>query len=481
MGNCTSSENSSNGEQKKSSSSSSSKNNNQHRHEPTTASSTFDNNNSTTNEEQAHSLNPNQRSASLESFKKSAELSNVFFNAAANDDDDEDSNNTPSTRTRDGGDDSYNNNHHSHNKNKKIVSLSNLENLHSAQLSARLQEMSRGRIAVFDSGVGGLSVVKQLAHQLPYEAIVYFGDSGRSPYGDRSPAEVRKFSQQIVEFLVDKHDVKCCIIACNTATVAALDALQRKLDIPVVGMIAPGSLAVACVAGNQERVGVVATSGTINSKGYELGIAKLRWDLDVVTQATPQLAPLIENTDEYGEEELKIIRESVEPIQEAKCPTVILGCTHYPIIADHIQKILGPEVRLIDPAIAVVMKLKQLLSNSGLLRNSPAQEQFGNDRYIFYTSGEPDGFKAVFAKWMKDIRSHDRMQVLSHDWQSWLEEQKAKKNRLLLENSSSSTNNNNNNTLVVEENNNSSKNNSRKSITPTMKRTSTNTIVEDDE
>lgn len=373
----------------------------------------------------------------LELFKKSAEKHLIFrADPGESDLDDESNLSGPTTAAGSPNDEKSRRMNTStslsastNSKSGKIVSLASLENLSGAEVNLRLQALSRGRIAVFDSGVGGLSVVRQLAHQLPYEGIVYFGDQARCPYGERSPAQICEFAKQIVEFLASQHDIKAVVIACNTASVHSLAALSQLLDIPVIGMIQPGALAVSCLAKPDEKVGVIATHATIQSKAYELGIAKLRWDLDVFTLETPKLAPLIENTDEYGEAEIAIIEQSLKPIKDANCKIVVSACTHYIMLGNILQDVLGHDTRIIDPAIAVVMKLKQVLSNAGLLRATPAAEQFGNDRYTFYTSGDPEKFQSVFNKWMKkDIRGFDQMQIKVHSWGPEEKEGEKKKN-----------------------------------------------------
>ena len=232
-------------------------------------------------------------------------------------------------------------------------------------------------IGVFDSGLGGISVVRAIMELLPNERLIYFGDTARVPYGSKSVETVTRFSRQIAHFLLD-HDVKMIVVACNTASAVALKALQSEFDIPVVGVIAPGSEA-ALAHSTSRRIGVIGTTSTIRSEAYSQKIHEADPRCLVLSQACPLLVPLVE--EDWPQDEVigQILEYYLAPFKESRCDSLILGCTHYPYLKDAIQTVMGPAVKLIDSGEATATVVKEILDQKGLAsptNPAPAKHQF---------------------------------------------------------------------------------------------------------
>ena len=219
-------------------------------------------------------------------------------------------------------------------------------------------------IGVFDSGIGGLTVVRELMRQLPHERIVYFGDTARVPYGPKSPDTVRRYSGEISAFLREQ-GVKAIVIACNTATAHALHALRAQLPIPVIGVVEPGARA-AVRASRGGPVGVIGTAGTIRSGAYERAIRELAPTAHVVARACPLFVPLVEEGWLDGDAARLIAREYLAPFAADGVDTLVLGCTHYPLLKRLIGETIGREVRLIDSAEETAAETARVLSERGL-------------------------------------------------------------------------------------------------------------------
>src|SRR6185312_15199600 len=200
-------------------------------------------------------------------------------------------------------------------------------------------------IGVFDSGVGGLTVLHELLVTLPHEDAVYLGDNARLPYGPRPLAEVRRFALEVGRHL-EQEGVKLVAVACNTATADGLPDLQRALDVPVVGVLQPEAHAAALATRNR-RVGLLATQATVSSGRYEALVEALDASVHVTSLACPRLVPLIESDDPFGDETVAAVREYAAPLKEAGVDTVILGCTHYPLIKPILQRVFGRDVTLV--------------------------------------------------------------------------------------------------------------------------------------
>ncbi|MBD5527847.1 MAG: glutamate racemase [Lachnospiraceae bacterium] len=244
-------------------------------------------------------------------------------------------------------------------------------------------------IGVFDSGVGGLTVVREIMRQIPNEKIIYFGDTARVPYGSKSKETVTRFSKQIVRFL-NTFQVKTIVVACNTASAYALDELERESDIPIIGVVKPGTRAASEVTRNG-RVGVIATEATIGSGIYSQYIAELNRDVTVYGKACPLFVPLVEEglwVDPVTDE---IAKRYLTELIDLNIDTLILGCTHYPLIRSTLARIMGEGVTLVNPAYETAMELRKLLSERGLLGDhAPA---LGENQYQFYVSDMADKFK----------------------------------------------------------------------------------------
>lgn len=240
-------------------------------------------------------------------------------------------------------------------------------------------------IGVFDSGMGGLTVVREIMNQLPNESIIYFGDTARVPYGPKSPDTVLRYSREITSYLRNE-GVKVLVIACNTATAHALPALRREFDFPILGVIQPGARAAASATRNQ-RVGVIGTAGTIKSRAYEKEIRKLLPDVNLTAQACGLFVPLVEEGWLDTEPTRAIARNYLAPFVTAEVDTLVLGCTHYPLIKTVIGNVVGREVRLIDSAHETAREAGEVLRQHDLQNDTPHEA-----RYRFIASDAPDTF-----------------------------------------------------------------------------------------
>ena len=219
-------------------------------------------------------------------------------------------------------------------------------------------------IGVFDSGIGGLTVARELLRQLPGESILYVGDTARVPYGPKSPETVRRYSREIGAFLCEQ-GVKAVVIACNTATAHALDALREELPVPVVGVVEPGARA-AVGASRSRHIGVIGTAGTINSYAYERAIRAMAPDAVITSRACPLFVPLVEEGWTDHEVTRIVAREYLHPLANAGVDTLVLGCTHYPLLKAIVGDVMA-RVRLIDSAEQTAAEVRQLLAERGLL------------------------------------------------------------------------------------------------------------------
>ena len=242
-------------------------------------------------------------------------------------------------------------------------------------------------IGVFDSGVGGLTVLHECLVTLPHEDFVYLGDHARLPYGPRPQAEVRRFAHEIGSYL-ERQGVKLIVVACNTATAAALPDLQSELGVPVISVIVPEAHA-AVQATRNRRVGLLATEGTVASGRYETLVRTLDAGVRLTSVACPRLVPLIEAGETHGEELLDAVRAYAAPLKEKDCDTVILGCTHYPLIRPILQRVLGRDVTLVFSAEETARETAETLARKGI-ENDAARE----GAYRFLTTGEPELFRA---------------------------------------------------------------------------------------
>jgi glutamate racemase len=219
-------------------------------------------------------------------------------------------------------------------------------------------------IGVFDSGVGGLTVLREIVRRLPSESTLYLGDNARTPYGVRPDAEVMTFSTQSLDALVER-DVKVLVVACNTSTAVGLAAYRRRYDLPVLGVIRAGATAAALATRNR-RVGVIATPATIRSHAYLAAIQAENPSLDVIEHATPTLVPLVEAGELHGAAAEAAVADALAPLAGAGVDTLLLGCTHYPLLRPLIAEVVGDSVAIVDSATATASALAELLSIVGL-------------------------------------------------------------------------------------------------------------------
>ncbi|AQQ52857.1 glutamate racemase [Planococcus lenghuensis] len=257
-------------------------------------------------------------------------------------------------------------------------------------------------IGVMDSGVGGLTVAKEIIRLLPAEQVVYIGDNARCPYGPRPFHEVRKYTWQLAEKLMQQ-GVKMIVIACNTATAAALKSLQKHLPIPVIGVIFPGARA-AIKASATKKIVVLGTNGTIESGAYEHAIKSLQSASVIIPLACPKFVPLVESREHEGEFARRMVTETLAPIKQLSFDTAILGCTHYPLLQPFIEKELGERVTVLSSAAETARDAKKYLEHEGTLadRTEPP-------KHIFYTTGSVPIFRETVSDWLQldepDVRT----------------------------------------------------------------------------
>lgn len=247
-------------------------------------------------------------------------------------------------------------------------------------------------VAVIDSGVGGLTVVQELNRQLCHENIAYFGDTARMPYGSRTHEEVRRFTLEMIDFL-QCQEIKMVVIACNSATAAGLSYYRQHCKNPIVGVIEPGVQA-AIKQSRNGRIGVIGTVGTINSSEYLKALLDKERSLHVVTKACPLFVLLVENNLVETPEARKVAHEYLDPLLAEEIDTLILGCTHYPLMTDLIQDVVGPSVKLINSAEEVAVEVKSELDKHNLA--NPINHDQPHCR--FFVSGDPAPFEEVGAK-----------------------------------------------------------------------------------
>jgi glutamate racemase len=265
--------------------------------------------------------------------------------------------------------------------------------------SIRASDPRERPIGVFDSGVGGLTVLHELLVQLPHEDFLYLGDTARFPYGERTPEELARFSAEIAEELLRRR-AKLLVVACNSATAAALPSLRRRmlettLGVDVLGVVRPeASQAVA--ATRSGRIGLLATPTTVTSRAYEQAIGAIDPHVTLLSIPCPGLAAIIQAGEQFDERAVQSVREACAPLRDAQVDTVILGCTHYPLIRPMLQRMLGPQVELISSGAALARQVEHALSTRGL-RNP--REQEGD--YRFLCTGDTEAFHELGTRFLQ--------------------------------------------------------------------------------
>jgi len=261
-------------------------------------------------------------------------------------------------------------------------------------------------IGIFDSGVGGLTVAKEILSQLPQEDIVYFGDTARVPYGSKSIETIRRFAIEDARFLI-KQNIKIMVVACHTVSAVGLSALNEEFTTPIVGVISPGARAAARATRNN-RVGVIGTQAVIESDAYAGAIKALNPELEVFSQACPLFVPLVEEGWLDKPATHLIAQEYLELLIDKNVDTLVLGCTHYPLLKKVLSEAMGNGVRLVDPAYQTALEVRNLLARKNLL--SREERTF---THRFFVSDAPDKFQEVGGMFLgEEISQIQRVDIL---------------------------------------------------------------------
>ena len=244
-------------------------------------------------------------------------------------------------------------------------------------------------IGVFDSGIGGLTVVREIIRQIPNERIVYFGDTARLPYGTKSKETIIRYSRQIINFLKNE-GVKAIVVACNTASALALETIEDEIELPIIGVVKPGAKTAVSVTRNK-RIGIIGTEGTINSGLYTKVIQEQDDSIEVIGKACPLFVSLVEEGWLHDAITDQVAARYLEDLKEAQVDTLVLGCTHYPLLRSTVGRVMGPDVNLVNPAYETALELKELLAKKKLANvkevDSPSL------MYRFYVSDAAEKFK----------------------------------------------------------------------------------------
>ena len=258
-----------------------------------------------------------------------------------------------------------------------------------------MKQLKDAPIGVFDSGVGGLTVAREIMRNLPKEKIVYFGDTARVPYGSKSKETIIRYSRQIVRFLKTQ-DVKAIVVACNTASALALETISAETDLPMIGVVEPGAK-VAVETTRNKKIGLIGTRATVKS------------EIQVSGQPCPLFVPLVEEGWLKDEITMAVARRYLEPLLQQEIDTLILGCTHYPLLRSLLKELVGDQVTLVNPAYETALALKRLLEEQGLLRAGKEEEEFP---YRFFVSDEEEDFQKFANSILPyDVKSTKQIQI----------------------------------------------------------------------
>ena len=256
---------------------------------------------------------------------------------------------------------------------------------------------SNAPVGVFDSGVGGLTVAREIMRQLPQERIIYFGDTARVPYGSKSRETIVRYSRQIIHFLESK-GVKAIVVACNTASAFALENIRPEMKMPIIGVVKPGAKVAAEITQNG-RIGVIGTEGTVGSHIYTEMIHRHNPGATVLGKACPLFVPLVEEGWLKDPVTVQVAKRYLAYFQESDIDTLILGCTHYPLLRAMIREIMGESVNLVNPAYETAQGLKRLLEQHGISNDGKAP---GEPMYQFYVSDLAEKFTAFATSILPD-------------------------------------------------------------------------------
>ncbi|MCA9405612.1 MAG: glutamate racemase [Candidatus Omnitrophica bacterium] len=252
---------------------------------------------------------------------------------------------------------------------------------------------TKAAIGVFDSGLGGLTVVKELTRHLPHENIVYFGDTARVPYGTKSKEAIIQFSIENTEALLE-HNVKMVVVACNSSSSYAIDRLKKKFSVPILGVIVPGAKKAAATS-RCKKIGVIATAATINSGRYTAAVKKFCRDAKVYGKACPLFVPLVEEGWLDNKITSDIAETYLKDLKKSGIDTLILGCTHYPLLKTTLQQVMGQKVFLVDSAYEVAREVESILKKNHLLRMSSVK-----GKTTFIVSDKPQAFEVIAKKFL---------------------------------------------------------------------------------
>ncbi|HEX2946195.1 MAG TPA: glutamate racemase [Clostridia bacterium] len=266
--------------------------------------------------------------------------------------------------------------------------------------------MDNRAIGVFDSGLGGLTVFKEITEHLPGESVIYFGDNGRAPYGTKSRDTVIKYTLQDIRFLLN-HDIKMIVIACNTMS-AYYETVKKSFDIPVIEVIGPGAVTAVSETKNR-RVGVIGTPATVNSGAYEKAINKLDNDIEIYQKACPMFVPLVEEGQDWWENDIamRIAEEYLNPMKKTGVDTLVLGCTHYPLLHKTISKVMGEGVKLVNSALEVARVVKNTILENNMQRDARYKPV-----YRYYTSDSVEKFEPLCSAILgKAVHSAEKVDI----------------------------------------------------------------------
>lgn len=254
-------------------------------------------------------------------------------------------------------------------------------------MNSSFEDKKNAPIGVFDSGVGGLTVAREIMRQLPQERIIYFGDTARVPYGSKSKDTIIRYSRQIIHFLESK-GVKAIVVACNTASAFALEEIRPEMKLPIIGVVKPGAKVAAQTTVNN-RIGVIGTEGTIGSKIYTEMIHMHNPEAEVLGKACPLFVPLVEEGWQKDPVTLEVARRYLAFFKDLDIDTLILGCTHYPLLRSTIRDIMGDKVNLVNPAYETAQGLKRLLAEHAITNDGKLEPE-----HQFYVSDAAEKFKS---------------------------------------------------------------------------------------
>lgn len=278
----------------------------------------------------------------------------------------------------------------------------NTDRIYVGKRGGKMMKNNSNPIGVFDSGVGGLTVVKEIMRQIPNENLVYFGDTARVPYGNKSSSTITKYTRQIIRFL-NIHNVKAIVVACNTMSACSLEEIEKELNVPIIGVVKPGAKAAAERTRNK-KIGVIATQSTINSQMYERFIRCIDSDISVYGKACPLFTPLVEEGLWDDSVTYEMASRYLDELMKKEIDALILGCTHYPLLKHTIAKVVGENIELVNPAYETSRELKLLLEDMDLINEESLQNH--SEQYRFFVSDIEEKFRSFAETIFSDVNPY---------------------------------------------------------------------------